>query len=285
MLILSSSLEAFAITMKICKLWVLVSIVFSLIGATPSHCGAATAEPATSVPGAIDNQSAYMLALAAAQAGNADAQYRVGVSSRDGHGTLRDSKAAAKWFASAAEQNHSAAMTDLAMLYQSGDGVGRDRERAAELLTKAAELGNADAQFKLAQAYQAGIGVMKNLIHARYWYESADALQAEAERPKGQAATPRTGQFPKALADNCKPRLPRQRYKHTFRPIEVTGTISAYIDNEGRVRGVRALNISEEAQKYYVVAMFSDSLRAPECVLPADVRDLRFYIPFRVVLH
>ena len=68
MLILSSSLEAFAITMKICKLWVLVSIGFSPIGATPSHCGAATAEPAISVPGAIDNQSAYKLTLAAAQA-------------------------------------------------------------------------------------------------------------------------------------------------------------------------------------------------------------------------
>ena len=66
---------------------------------------------------------------------------------------------------------------------------------------------------------------------------------------------------------------------------EVTGTISMFIDNEGRVRGVTAGTVSVDALKYDVVALFSVSLRAPECVLPETRRDVRYVIPFKFTMR
>jgi Sel1 repeat len=275
--------------MNLPKLSIFVAATLLIGAMVASTCNAAD------VVGVIDSaDAAYQrkdydlarkLALPAAQAGDAAAQYRLGVLMRDGHGISRDDKAATKWFTSAAEQNHSPAMTALALMHQSGDGVERDTERAAALLTKAAELGNAEAQFKLGQAYQAGLGVTKNLIRARYWYESADALQAEAARPKDKTTQRWLSEFTKALPDDCKPRRPLRQRKHNFRPIEIKGLVTGSIDAEGRVRGIRAQNVSDDEHKYEAVALFSDSLRAPECAFPAEARDVRFAIPFRITLH
>ncbi len=65
---------------------------------------------------------------------------------------------------------------------------------------------------------------------------------------------------------------------------QVTGSVSAVIDSEGRIRGVTDRNVSVDALKYDVVALFSASLRSPNCVFPEEARNFKFEIPFRFEL-
>ncbi len=226
---------------------------------------------------------AHKLAAPAADAGDARAQYRLGVLLRDGLGAEKNLTSAANWFARASAQKHLAAMTDLAVMYQAGEGVERDTRRAATLLTESAELGDAVAQFKLGEAYQHGRGVTKSVIHARYWYERADAHQASAE----QKATPSEGGTVgfKSLPDACKPKRPPVHAMNRASVKEFSGVIIAYLDREGRVRGVTDKTINEAELKYVAVAWFSETLRSPDCVIPSERRGYWFAIPFKFVLR
>lgn len=232
-----------------------------------------------------DYEVAYQLALPAALAGDANAQYLLGTLFWRGRGVVRNDADAALWFTRAAEQNHADAMTDLAAMYRLGDGVEKDARRAFKLLMKAADMGNATAQYDLGQAYQQGLGVTKDMIHARYWLERADAAEAAAS----WAAIPREKRSAavtlKALPSDCKPKQPPRWAMRQSNVNQVTGSVSAVIDGEGRIRGVTERNMSLDALKYDVVALFSVSLRSAECVLPADARNLKFEIPFRFELR
>ncbi|MEC9455148.1 MAG: sel1 repeat family protein, partial [Pseudomonadota bacterium] len=56
-----------------------------------------------------DFRAAYALLLPHAEAGDAAAQYEVGLMLDSGRGTAPDAGAAAQWFLAAAEQNHALA--------------------------------------------------------------------------------------------------------------------------------------------------------------------------------
>ena len=66
---------------------------------------------------------------------------------------------------------------------------------------------------------------------------------------------------------------------------EVTDSIALYIDSEGRIRGVPERNISVDALKFDAVALFSASLRAKECAIPEQARDVKIEIPLKFVLR
>ena len=274
--------------MHIAKLFVSLATLALVLGALP--CNAA--EPPDTASAAYqrkDYEVAYQLALPAAVAGDANAQYLLGMQFWRGRGVMRNDAEAAQWFARAAEQNHGDAMTDLAAMYRLGEGVEKDTRRAFALSMKAAEMGNATAQFDVGQAYQQGVGVTKDMIHARYWLERADAVQAAQEaktRPRPSAAEPVVAyQSITRLPDGCRPTRPPLYAMRKNDVKEVTGAIAIFIDNEGRVRGVTARNVSVDALKYDVVAFFSVALRAPDCVLPDTRRDIKLEIPFKFVLH
>lgn len=88
----------------------------------------------------------------AATAGDADAQYKLGVLYNIGIGVKRDRDAAQNWFEQAAAQNHAAAQ------YQAGKYFAQysktaDPERERIWYEKAAAQGNADAQYELGHLY------------------------------------------------------------------------------------------------------------------------------------
>jgi TPR repeat protein len=71
--------------------------------------------------------------LEAAEAGDLEACYQVGLAFRQGDGQrLRDHLSAALWFRKAAEGGHRGAMVALAEAYLGGHGVLRDRREAAQ---------------------------------------------------------------------------------------------------------------------------------------------------------
>jgi TPR repeat protein len=118
---------------------------------------------------------------AAADTGNTDAQFAVGVLYAKGDGVPERPDLAFEWFKKAAEKGHAAAQFNVGIcLYQGTHGISRDPERAAVWLLRAAEQGLAGAQIRLAQLYYNGEGVPKDIEKTTEWLKKA-ALTGSAE--------------------------------------------------------------------------------------------------------
>ena len=90
----------------------------------------------------------------AAQSGEADAQYALGLRYFKGDGVAEDYAQSAAWFARASEQGHAAAQNHLGRYYFEGLGVEQSRENAIALLEQAAKSGLVDYVFDLAKALE-----------------------------------------------------------------------------------------------------------------------------------
>ena len=108
-----------------------------------------------------------------AEAGQAWAQYEVGVSYAKGKGVSKDMAEAVKWFRKAAEQGDEAAQCKLGLCYANGEGVSKDFAEAVKWYRKAAEQGYAMAQCLLGACYETGEGVSKDMTEAVKWYRKA----------------------------------------------------------------------------------------------------------------
>ena len=116
--------------------------------------------------------------LAKAKAGNADAEYRIGLS----YSGLRNEKEANRWILMAAQNGNVAAQLVLGDMYENGSVPGvvpKDYAQAAAWFRKAAEQGDVDAQDELASLYNNGQGVPQDYSQAAIWWRKA-AEQGEA---------------------------------------------------------------------------------------------------------
>lgn len=91
--------------------------------------------------------------LPLAEAGNGDAQNRIGEMYEFGQGVARNNDEALKWYRLAADQNVVAAWHNLGRSYNFGTGVEQDYAKAEEWYRKAAEKGHMDAMFFLGTLY------------------------------------------------------------------------------------------------------------------------------------
>ena len=73
----------------------------------------------------------------------------------------------------AAQQGDAQACYSLGLAYEMADGVAQDCEKAAVWFQKAAGQGFADAQHKLALCYYSGRGVPQDYTQAEYWWIQA----------------------------------------------------------------------------------------------------------------
>ncbi len=69
----------------------------------------------------------------------------------------------------AAEQGDADAQYSLGLIYANGQGVPRDHAEAAKWYRKAAEQGHAKAQYRLGFMYEYGVGVPRDLVLAHMW--------------------------------------------------------------------------------------------------------------------
>ena len=88
-----------------------------------------------------------------AEAGDAVAQFNLGVMYANGEGVPVDDATAVKWYTKAAEQGDADAQNNLALMYDEGEGVPVDDATAVKWYTKAAEQGHAEAQYNLGVMY------------------------------------------------------------------------------------------------------------------------------------
>jgi TPR repeat protein len=108
-----------------------------------------------------------------AQAGNAEAQYRLGVMYAEGRGVAPNDAEAALWFERAAEQGEAMAQYNLGASYAEGSGVRKDMATAAKWFRRAADQGVALAQLNLGLLYANGAGVPQDNVEALKWIDLA----------------------------------------------------------------------------------------------------------------
>lgn len=108
-----------------------------------------------------------------AQAGDAAAQYRLGVMYAEGRGVAPNDAEAALWFERAAEQGEPMAQYNLGASYAEGAGVRKDIATAAKWFRRAADQGVALAQLNLGLLYANGAGVPKDNVEALKWIDLA----------------------------------------------------------------------------------------------------------------
>ena len=86
---------------------------------------------------------------AAAERGDAGAQFALGLKYSAQEGVSRDFDQAARWYRKAADQNHAPAQFNLGIMLASGQGMPQDDAAALTWLRKSAQGGDAGAQFNL----------------------------------------------------------------------------------------------------------------------------------------
>jgi uncharacterized protein len=156
-------------------------------------------------------------AHAAADQGNVEAQWRLGLMYRDGYrvgrdgvealkwfklsakggyvraqlyleeiyrygvyGLAKNKTEAAEWYRLAAEQNNAEAQYVLGNMAYLGEGVDQDYELAVSWFHKAADQGNDEAQWWLGNIYFGGQGVLQDYVQAHMWLNLAAAAAARS---------------------------------------------------------------------------------------------------------
>lgn len=97
-----------------------------------------------------DLPRAFQLFSGAAQKGDPQAAYYLGMMYQNGMAVSRNLQAAAHWLQFAANRQTPAAMYALAKLYLSGEGVKRDEQAARRWIEKAADLEYPEAVMAMA---------------------------------------------------------------------------------------------------------------------------------------
>lgn len=128
-----------------------------------------------------DLHKAYEWYTKSADQGFGASRYELGKMFADGNGVRQNYYTAAKWYRLAATFNNNAnAQFRLGELHFNGRGVEHDYGKAIQLYTKAASQGHAAAQYLLAAMYEEGWGVPKDLITAYMWTKLSLPHRAEA---------------------------------------------------------------------------------------------------------
>ena len=109
----------------------------------------------------------------AADQGDAEAQFNLGIAYAKGQGVLKDEAEAVRWYRLAADQDDARAQHNLGFMYANGQGVLKDEAEAMRWYRLAAEQGDAMAQLNLGVRYDNGEGVLKDDAEAVHWYRLA----------------------------------------------------------------------------------------------------------------
>ena len=105
----------------------------------------------------------------AAEAGDAEAQFRMALRYDVGSGVRKNQTESVNWLRKSAEQEFPGAQYNLGGMYFEGHGVQEDPAKAAEWFHKAAKQGHASAQKNLGAMYGRGQGVEQDHSEAYIW--------------------------------------------------------------------------------------------------------------------
>ncbi len=112
----------------------------------------------------------------AAAAGDAGAQYEIGLRYSDGRGVARDPKQSIAWFEKAAAQGSALAAYRLGSAFEKGVGIDRDPALAMSWYGKAADAGNVRAMHNLAVMSAEGAAGKPDYAKAAQWFGKASTF-------------------------------------------------------------------------------------------------------------
>ena len=112
----------------------------------------------------------------AADLGEPNAQYNLGICYYNGQGVKQDFEEAVKWLKKAAGQGVVFAQYNLGVCYYGGQGVKQDFEEAVKWFRLAADQEFPAAQYNLGLCYATGKGVRKDRSEAKKWFRRAAEL-------------------------------------------------------------------------------------------------------------
>jgi TPR repeat protein len=144
-------------------------------------------ESANSLNTKADKEDAVEYRKAADQ-GDAEAQYNLGLCYGVGSGVPKDEVEAVKWYRKAAEQGNAEAQSDLGNCYAHGTGVKMDEVEAVKWYRKAVDQGDTNAQYNLGFCYSIGSGVPKDAVMAAKWGRKAVKGYRKAAKQGNTAA-------------------------------------------------------------------------------------------------
>jgi TPR repeat protein len=124
--------------------------------------------------------------LKAAEQGHAGAQCYLGIEHLEGAVANRDATKALGWFRKAADQNHGVAQFYVAIIHLQGIGVTKDTAEARKWLQKAADQGEPHALFHLGSMHCKGKDIPKDMVTGLMYLNLA-ALNANRV-PEGEEA-------------------------------------------------------------------------------------------------
>jgi len=131
----------------------------------------------------VDWSLADMWFFKAAAQGNADAEAALGSTMLVGKGMMEDDAQAVVWLNKAADRNNPLAEVELGYAYDVGKGVPIDLVKSTDWYRKAAEQGNSIGEAALGTNYLFGRGVARDPAQALVWLQKA----ADQGMPRAQA--------------------------------------------------------------------------------------------------
>lgn len=131
---------------------------------------------------ANDYETAFNEFLVLAEAGNTEAQNKIGMMYQRGIGIPQDPAEALKWYHKAAEDGHIFAQFNLGSMYQKGICITQDYPEAFKWYRMAAEQGVTDAQYNLGIMYFSGDGIPIDVVQAYAWVDIAATRGNERAR-------------------------------------------------------------------------------------------------------
>jgi TPR repeat protein len=148
----------------------------------------------------------------AADRGDAEAAYQLGVLYDRGQGVRPDAAQRNAWWQKAADLNYAPALLALAEMARAGDGMAKSEPVAVGYYRRAAERGSGAAALHYARALRDGTGVTRDAAQAWEWFsfalgqgsnaslrEERDRLSAQVPPPARAAAEQRATQRLAAL--------------------------------------------------------------------------------------
>ncbi len=160
----------------------LVSVLAILSRAVSAAAAAGSYENGRAAYDAGNFEKAMAIWAPAAESGDADSQYGMGLLYSEGIVVPMDDIQALHWFGLAAEQDHGKAQYKLGVMHANGWGVPMSEAEAMKWYTLAANNGVTAAQVSLGTMYQNGFSVAENKIEALKWFTIAVRLGDEDAR-------------------------------------------------------------------------------------------------------
>jgi TPR repeat protein len=151
-----------------------VVAIISLAFAVTANAG--SYEDGRAAYDAGDFEKAMAIWAPAAESGDADSRYGMGLLYSEGIVVPLDDIVALKWYGLAAEQDHGEAQYKLGVMHANGWGVPMDEAESMKWYQLAAENGVTEAQVSLGTMYQNGFSVEKDEIEALKWFSVAVKL-------------------------------------------------------------------------------------------------------------